>query len=378
MAGMKVVHIAMDQREVFSHYDKDTPEFHTAIQGLLQGFAMVGGEVEIHVIGCTQRPVKSPSKLAANIFFHSLVVPKIGWLRTGYQGCIRAVRRKVREINPDLVHGQGTERECAISAIFSGYPNVLTVHGNMRLIAQLQRPRPFSYLWLTAKLEAFTIPRTSGVICITSYTREAVNSLAAKTWDVPNAVDAAFFDIQPKPSGKRTILCVASVDERKNQNALIRALDPVQLPENFELLFLGFAGLNTPYQSEFFKLVEGRPWCRYGGVADRETLKSYFSTAAGLVLPSLEDNCPMVVLEAMAAGIPVAAASVGGVPELIRDGQTGLLFDPLDGKAMGKAMEQLFMSSALAGPARAEALKRFHPLVIARRHVEIYREVLGR
>jgi glycosyltransferase involved in cell wall biosynthesis len=246
------------------------------------------------------------------------------------------------------------------------------------LIAQLHRPRPFSFLWLTAKLEAFTIPRTSGVICITDYTREAVKSLAAKTWDVPNAVDAAFFDIQPKPSGKLTILCPATIESRKNQIALIHALDRIRLPENFEILFLGYATRNTPYESEFFKLVEKRPWCRYGGMADRETLKSYFSTAAGLVLPSLEDNCPMVVLEAMAAGIPVAAAKVGGVPELIRDGKTGLLFDPLDGEAMGRAMELLFMSGALAGPARAEALERFHPLVIARRHVEIYREVLGR
>ena len=72
-------------------------------------------DVEVHVVSCTQQPMKSPIKLAENIFFHSLLVPKIGWLRTGYQGCIRAVRKKLRAIQPDIVHGQGTERDCACS-----------------------------------------------------------------------------------------------------------------------------------------------------------------------------------------------------------------------------------------------------------------------
>ena len=79
-------------------------------------------------------------------------------MRTGYQGCIRAVRKKLQEIRPDIVHGQGTERDCAISAVFSGFPNVITIHGNMRLIAQIEpRPAVFVY-WLAARLETFTLP----------------------------------------------------------------------------------------------------------------------------------------------------------------------------------------------------------------------------
>ena len=90
----------------------------------------------------------SPEKLAPNIFFHSLYVPKLGWLRTAYQGCIRAVRKKLRELRPNIVHGQGTERDCAISAVFSGFPNVLTIHGNLRLIAKVTQARRFSFPWL--------------------------------------------------------------------------------------------------------------------------------------------------------------------------------------------------------------------------------------
>jgi len=99
------------------------------------------------------------------------------------------------------------------------------------------------------------------------------------------------------------------------------------------------------------------------------------------MLPSLEDNCPMVVLEAMAAGAPVIAARVGGVPDLVIDESTGLLCNPLDAADMARAVERILAdparATALAATARAEALRRFHPREIAGQHVAIYREVLA-
>jgi glycosyltransferase involved in cell wall biosynthesis len=374
---MKIALLTTDNREHFQEYEKEVPWFGTAPEALLQGFAMLP-EVEVHVVTCTKRLMKSPAKLAENIFFHSLLVPQMGWLRTGYLGCIRSVRRQLREIGPDLVHGQGTERDCAISAVFSGYPNVLTIHGNMRLVARVHHAKPFSFLWCAALLEKFTIPRSQGVVCITNYTRKGVASLARETWLAPNAVDAAFFDVERKPSPSAQIFCVGAIDPRKNQNALIRALDSIKPQGKFELVFLGNAKREGAYGQEFFDLLESRPWCRYAGFANRDELRQYLASASGLVLPSLEDNCPMVVLEAMAAGVPVAAASVGGVPDLVHPGKTGLLFDPLNANDMASAIRQLLDCDGLmAVQARSEARKRFHPGIIAARHLEIYREVLA-
>ena len=102
--------------------------------------------------------------------------------------------------------------------------------------------------------------------------------------------------------------------------------------------------------------------------------------ADGLVLPTLEDNCPMVVLEAMAAGVPVVASRVGGIPDLVENGKTGLLFDPRNGDDMSAAIAKLLaepeLGRTLAAEAKRQAQERFHPLVVARRHVEIYREML--
>ena len=377
---MIIVQLTTDNREPFREYHKPAPWFGTAPEALLQGFAEMPG-VAVHVVTCTQRPMAaSPEKLAGNIWFHSLLVPKLGWMRTGYQGCIRAVRKKVRELQPDIVHGQGTERDCALSAIFSGRPNVTTIHGNMRLIAQVNRVRPFTYGWLAAKLEALTIPRTAGVVCITSYTERAVADLARRTWVLPNAVDGGFFDVTPEPSAEPVLLVVGQIMYRKNVNAFIRALDPLAARRKFSVVFLGSFAKGDPYAQEFQQLLAVRPWCRFGGFASREQLKQHLRDATLLVLPTLEDNCPMCVLEAMAALVPVVAARVGGVPDLIEDHVTGLFCDPASADSMCGAVERVLADAGLRArlrdAAKARARERFHPAVIARRHLEIYREVL--
>jgi len=377
---IRIAQLCIDGREAIRDYDNPTPWFGQAPQALLQGFSRLP-DVEVHVVSCIQQPMAAPDKLAPNIHYHALLVPKIGWLRTGYQGCVRAMRRKLVELQPDVVHGQGTERDSALGAAFSGFPNVLTIHGNMRIIARLNRARPFSYLWLAARLEQFALPRVGGVICITRHTQEAVAGLARRTWLVPNAVDQAFFDIQPDcPPGPPRILCVGTVCPLKNQITLLRALDPLARKHEFKVIFLGDAPTTDPYGREFHQLLAGRPWAEYGGFVNRPALRDQLSHASALVLPTREDNCPMVVLEAMAARVPVLASRVGGVPDLIEADRTGLFCRPEDPGSMEEGVRRLIedpgLADRLAEAARAAALDRFHPEVVARRHLEVYAELL--
>jgi len=380
---VKIVQFTTDSREHYGDYKNPNPYFGTAPEALLQGFDTLP-EAEVHVVSCVQQqPAISPAKIAPNIFYHSLVVPKIGWLRTGYQGCIRATRKKLKEIQPDIVHGQGTERDCALSAVFSGFPNVITIHGNMRLVAQINEAKLFSFQWLAAQLEKFALPRTAGVVCITRYTQKAVEKLAPRTWVLPNAVDQSFFDVSsaPDPSAAPVGLCVGAICHRKNQNNFIRALAPLARDQKFKIIFLGQTG-NDAYGAEFLDLIGKNPWCEYAKFADRKTLRTYFQRANFVVLPTLEDNCPMVVLEAMAAGVPVLASNVGGVPDLIQPEVTGLFCDPQKPESFAAGVGRLLNDAALvdrlATAAKIEARARFHPQVIARRHLEIYREVLQR
>ena len=377
---MKIAIVIPDNRDELRRYSDPAP-FFGAPTALFEGLADIQ-ECEIHVVSCTQKPLRSPEKLAGNIYFHSVLVPKWGWMRGAYVGCVRALSRKLREIKPELVHGQGTERYSALAAVFSGFPNVLTIHGNMRLVAKVNRAKPFSFAWLAARLETFTLPRSDGIVCISTYTQHNVAGLARKTWVVPNAVDGSFFDLVLKPAELRQILCVAHISVRKNQVQLIRALDPLAAKEKFELVFYGGANRKDPYVEDFFALLKDRPWCRYAGFADRSGLKAALASSTASVLPSLEDNCPMSVLEAMAAGVPVAAAKVGGVPDLVTPGVDGLLFDPEQLDSIRSAVSEILTdqprAAQLARMGKETALRRFRPNIIARRHLEIYHEVLGR
>jgi len=378
---VKVAFITTDNRVPNKDYGCAKPYFGTAPEALLQGFAQIG-EPEIHVISCTRVTMQSPEKLAPNIYFHSVRVPKIGWMRTLFAGCIWAVRKKLKQIQPDIVHGQGTEEYCSISAVLSGFPNVMTIHGNMRLIEQVNKPRLLSYEWLAARLEGWTVPRAGGVVCITNYTREAVSDLARRAWVVPNAVDSSFFELNPPPPPETTpiILCVGFVCTRKNQNAFIRALDPLAEKAKFKLIFLGQASSGRNYDDEFLNLIGQRLWCAHSGFAGREKLKEYFQNASMIILPSLEDNCPMVVLEGMAAGVPVVASKVGGVPDLIEEGKTGIFCDPNDPESMrasvAKVLGDVLAAREMAARAKLRARERFYPKIVAERHIEIYRELL--
>jgi glycosyltransferase involved in cell wall biosynthesis len=377
---LRVAVLTSDGRESWREYHKPEPYFFTPQEALFQGIATFS-HVEMHVISCWQEPMSAPPKLAENIWFHGLLVPKIGWMRTGYQGCIRAVRRKLREIQPQIVHGQGTERDCAISAVLSGFPNVMTIHGNLRAIAKVTRARPFSFDWLSARLESWTLPRTDGVVCITEYTRRQVNGLVRRTWVLPNAVDSAIFDISNVPTSPPQILHIAHIQKRKNQIMLIHALEPLAKEFGFKVSFHGVAREGDPYASECLEMIRQRPWCEYHAFSDRPAIKAALASATLLVLPSLEENCPMSVLEAMAAGVPVVASNTGGTPELFQQGVTGLFCDPTDAVSIRNAVQALLgrpeVARAMAGRAREAARQRFHPKVIARGHIQIYGDVLN-
>jgi glycosyltransferase involved in cell wall biosynthesis len=379
---VRIVQLTNDNREIQRKYHLDEPVFGPAPEALLEGFKALGDEVEVHVVSCLQQiPRRSPTKLADNIFFHPLHVPKIGWLRSGYQGCIRAVRHKLTEINGDIVHGQGTERDCAMCATYSKSPNVLTIHGNMRLVAKVLRAKPFTYYWFASILERHCLRNTNGVVAISNYTASNVAPFTPKTWLVPNAVHPSFFNLKRQPENPTRILCTANVGIRKNQIGLIRAMDSLAEKTPLRLVFAGAGSHTDAYFEEFLGLIRAREWCEYCGPLDRVALQNEMSRATAAVLPSYEDNCPMVVLEAAAAGIPVAASKVGGVPDLVQDQETGMLFDPHSepdmARVIGNLLAEEAMRQRLAARAREVSLERFAPRKVAERHLQIYRDVVA-
>ena len=379
---MKIAILTTDNRENFKDYTHPRPYFCTAPESLFRGFATFP-DLEVHVLSCTQQPVAAPEKIADNIWYHNLHVPKAGWLRTLYLGCIRATRQKIAEIKPDLVHGHGTERDCAISAVLSGFPNVVTVHGNMAELARLSRARFGSYGWLTARLENFTLARTAGVLCNSAYTEALARPRARRVWRMPHALRPAFMDPPPEAGPRPCALLITGViTERKRQLELLDLAEALHRQGlKFEFRFIGFTyAANADYVAAFHERIKpmaAAGYARYLGAPTDAELVGHFDAVAGLLHFPTEEAFGNVVVEALARDLKFFGAGVGGIPDIARGAPGAELFAKDDWAGLTAAIAR-WIQQGHPRPAGAARLmrERYHPETIAQRHLEIYREVL--
>ena len=110
-----------------------------------------------------------------------------------------------------------------------------------------------------------------------------------------------------------------------------------------------------------------------------DALKNLYATADVFVLPTLADCFPLVIQEAMAAGLPVVSTAVGAIPEAVRDGETGLLASPGDARALRAALAALADDPARArsmgARGRALAEEKYDSAANARRVLDIMRGI---
>lgn len=351
-------------------------------EALLAGLA-AEPNLEVHVVSCLQQPMDSPEKLASNIWYHGVVVPKIGWLRSGYLGCTWALRKKLREIGPDIVHGQGTERECAIGAVFSGFRNVVTIHGNMVQVEKRVRARFGGYYWLAARLENFAVPRAGGVFCNSAYTESIVRPRARRTWRVPNAVRADFFSApvaSVRPS-RSVLLNIGSVCTYKRQLELLEVAERLHgAGLDFQMQFIGAADPGDPYSARFLSRIRdaaGKGFARYLRTRPLAEVIAAMDAASALVHMSSEESFGLVAAEALARNLKFFGTDIGGIRD-IATGVDGAELFPLEDRDALQAAIAAWLRAGSPRPAAAagEMQRRYHPEVIARRHVEIYRELL--
>lgn len=96
----------------------------------------------------------------------------------------------------------------------------------------------------------------------------------------------------------------------------------------------------------------------------REDARDLVAALDVLAVPSREDGSPLVVLEALGAGVPVVGSQVGGIPDQVTDGREGLLVGPGDARALGEALTRVLrdpgLHSALGAAGRLRALQCSH------------------
>jgi len=373
--------LTTDSRELLKDYGNEQPRFGTAPTALLQGLAAIP-EIQVHLVTCAREKMQSPDRLAGNIFFHSLLVPKIGWMSTFYQGCVRAVRNKLDELQPDIVHGQGTEQECAICAIQSGRPNVITLHGIMSEMVRVTRAKVGSFYWLSSMLERFALRHCAGVFCNSRFTEGLVRPRCRKTWLVPNPVRTEFFT-RPLTGLKKplpTLLNVGSICAYKRQNELIDLAESLHAEGlQFNVHFVGQASRASAYGARFLDRVRNNPRLAYLGLRLDDDLIAAYDSASALVHVSAVETFGVVVAEALARNLKFFGLRNGGIVDVAETVDQAELFNEGDWDGLKRGLKN-WMNSGFARPTLAATTmkERYEPLLVARRHWEIYREVLER
>lgn len=310
-----------------------------------------------------------------------MVVPKWGWLRGGYLGCISAVRRMLGDIGPNIVHGQGTERYCALAAAYSGFPNVITIHGNMRAVARTLNARFGSFHWITAQLERYIIPRTGGVFCNSQYTEQQVTGLATETWRVPNALLPIYFETEiPRSRAELpALLCIGNFGPRKRQIEVLDCMKHVHARgKRFQVWFAG-KGIETDYGRRFDERLRSLDYqcAHYLGDLPPRDLINRIDAASALIHFPTEEAFGLVVAEALARNRKLFAAAVGGIVDIARGVEMAELFDCDDFAGLEHAVERwLDCGAPIPSGARDQMQQRYSPATIAHRHLEIYQEFL--
>ncbi len=192
---------------------------------------------------------------------------------------------------------------------------------------------------------------------------------AAKIEVIHNGIDLASFAACRYPAHPRRIVTVACLREEKRIDVLIAAAPTVlaKYPDA-EFWIIG----DGSCREELLTLTRDLGVsARFRFLGHREDVAALLSEAHLFVLPSRSEAFPNAVTEAMAAGLPVVATAVGGIPELVTDGQTGRLVPTGDPMALARALLELLdqpMRAAefgRAGRHRIEQIYSFDRMVDA-------------
>jgi len=174
------------------------------------------------------------------------------------------------------------------------------------------------------------------------------------------------------PADARVLLAVARLTPQKGIDVAVRAL--AILPDDTVLVVLGEGPERGRLESLARELGVERRLRLPGRVPD---VAGWLRRASVLVHPARWEGFGLGVLEAMLAGLPVVATSVSSLPELVADGETGLLVQPDDPTALALGVARALELPQLGEAGRARARREFSVARMTERTVALYEDVLG-
>jgi glycosyltransferase involved in cell wall biosynthesis len=280
--------------------------------------------------------------------------------------------RLVRSLKADLVHTHLVHADVygGVAAKLRGARLVSTKHnddpfrtGAFRFVERALARGSDRVVTITEALRTFTVERV-GVPAA------KVETIHYGLDDLPSAWGANPPDAVPRDA--RVLLAVARLVEQKGVDVAVRALP--SLPEDSVLVVLGEGPERAPLERLAAELGVGGRVFLLGRAPD---VSAWLRRAAVLVHPVRWEGFGLAVLEAMLAGLPVVAARVSSLPELVVDGQTGILVAPGDPVALAAAVAQALGRPQLGAAGRERARREFSVERMAAKTIALYDDLLS-
>jgi glycosyltransferase involved in cell wall biosynthesis len=276
--------------------------------------------------------------------------------------------RLVRRLRADVVHTHLVHADVygGVAAKLRGAQLVSTKHnddpfrtGAFRFVERGLAHAADRIVAITDALRLFTIEKVGVPAAKVETIHYGLDDLPAP-WGVNPPDDV--------PEGARVLLAVSRLTRQKGVDVAVRAL--TSLPEDTVLVVLG----EGPERARLADLAGEL------GVAGRVRLPgrvpdvaAWLERATLLVHPARWEGFGLAVLEAMLAGLPVVAANVSSLPELVVDGETGLLVRPDDPAALAAGIARALEQPRLGAAGRERARREFSTGRMARKTLDLYR-----
>jgi len=362
------------------------PESPEVIKGGIEGAVcnlvqslMKRQDLELHIVApATSR--KPGLEQRDGMTIHWLRIPKLPGFLSYWSLYRKTIHQCLASIQPNMTHFQG------IAGWALGYPlpSVLTIHGIGEKDVLYSRSK-FRYIRhkVVAWVEEWGRRQSRNTIIINPYVLDEVGyQIKHRRWSIENPINAHVFSINRMPSSPR-ILFSGHISPRKNIDGLIRAFVHVHKKIPDATLHLAGAVQHSEYKAECMQLLKDQAISdsvRFLGNLKSEALHTELKHANCFVLVSHQETAPMVVAESMAAGVPVVASRLCGLPYMINEGQTGFLVNPNNEHEIADRLIQLLtdhrLNQAMSTCCREQAVERFHPDHVAKKTLDVYKKVL--
>jgi glycosyltransferase involved in cell wall biosynthesis len=356
---------------------------HPWIKNLAE--ALAKRDVDIHVVTISNEFNQDYSFKKNNVIYDFLKsTGKIKRVLSLYESDKLRIHSFLKKEGFDIVHGQGLNM-FGYYAVTSEIPHVLTIHLYMTTrdrLKEIDRIHLIKiYLLLLSVIQKkIILKRTKHAISISRVVRKILvqKGLKAKIHDIENPVCPDFF-LKEQSLSEDYCLYVGSLTERKNVLDLVKALEKTKMGK-LKIISQTVAG---EYYSQIKKYVENNNLLHrvvFLGHKRNNEIVYHLKKSMFLVLPSMKEMAPMVISEAMAAGKPVIATAIDGIPYMIKEGETGFLVPPGNSQKLAEKMELLFanrdLCQKMGRKARREAENRWYPDMVAEQTILVYQEII--